>query len=65
MTLSIIQRNYERGLWNARQVQTAVLAGAITQAQAEAIISGALPPQDSVAMDEALAILRGDEEVPA
>ena len=41
MTYDIIKRNYERGLWNARQVQVAVTAGAITQAQADEICAGA------------------------
>ncbi len=61
MTIGIIKKNYERGLWNAQQLETAVLAGAITQEQADAIIAGAQVPGDAAAIDEALTILRGDE----
>lgn len=37
MTYEIIRRNYERGLWNRRQVEVAVKAGVITQVQADEI----------------------------
>ena len=41
MTYEKIKKNYDRGFWSAQMVQMAVTKGVITQAQYEAIVSGA------------------------
>ena len=38
MTFEIIKKNYERGLWNAKQVEVAKNKGLITEDQYQKII---------------------------
>jgi hypothetical protein len=38
MTFEIIKKNYERGLWNAKQVEIAKNKGLITEEQYQQII---------------------------
>lgn len=38
MTFEIIKKNYERGLWNAKQVEIAKSKGLITEEQYQQII---------------------------
>lgn len=38
MTFEIIKKNYERGLWNAKQVEVAKNKGLITEEQYQQII---------------------------
>ena len=38
MTFEIIKRNYERGLWNAKQVEIAKNKGLITEEQYKEIV---------------------------
>ena len=38
MTFEIIKKNYDRGLWNAKQVEIAKNKGLITEEQYKAII---------------------------
>lgn len=43
MTFEMIKKNFNRGLWNAKQVAVAVKAGAITAAQYKEITGEIYP----------------------
>ena len=55
---STIEMNYRRGLWTEAMVRVAVRKGVISEAECEAILSGAEQPGASE-IDEILDIVEG------
>lgn len=57
---STIEMNYRRGLWTEAMVRVAVRKGVISEAECEAILSGAEQPGASASeIDEILDIVEG------
>lgn len=51
MNYEMIKKNFEKGLWNAAMVRTAVTKGVITEDQYNEIVNS-LPPADTITTSE-------------